>query len=148
MPRKVDDADYEVGFAKPPLATRFKKGRSGNPAGRPKKRSIASDDFRAMLNEKSPVRIGGKLQRMTTLPIVLKQLRAKAVNGDLAAARFVIQLAERIESKTGKGNTLWDGDIEFTLDIGDKKVIGPGEPLIEPGGHLNENEQEEEEEDQ
>ncbi len=29
--------DYEVGYGKPPKDTRFKKGRSGNPAGRQEK---------------------------------------------------------------------------------------------------------------
>ena len=32
----VASQTYEVGFCKPPLATRFKKGQSGNPRGRPK----------------------------------------------------------------------------------------------------------------
>ena len=27
---------YEVGYRKPPVGTRFKKGQSGNPAGRPR----------------------------------------------------------------------------------------------------------------
>ncbi len=30
-----NEADYEVGYGKPPRHTRFKKGRSGNPRGRP-----------------------------------------------------------------------------------------------------------------
>src|SRR3954452_3332397 len=34
--RTPDRPHYEVGYGKPPAATRFKKGRSGNPAGRPK----------------------------------------------------------------------------------------------------------------
>ena len=29
-------ADYEVGFGRPPVHTRFQTGRSGNPNGRPK----------------------------------------------------------------------------------------------------------------
>lgn len=29
-------SDYEVGYGKPPAETRFKKGQSGNPNGRPK----------------------------------------------------------------------------------------------------------------
>ena len=29
-------ASYEVGYAKPPVETRFKPGQSGNPRGRPK----------------------------------------------------------------------------------------------------------------
>ena len=34
--RLPDNADYEVGYAKPPQSSRFKPGRSGNPNGRPK----------------------------------------------------------------------------------------------------------------
>jgi hypothetical protein len=33
--------DYEVGYRKPPVGTRFKKGQSGNPSGRPKKMTAA-----------------------------------------------------------------------------------------------------------
>ena len=32
----MPDDDYAVGYKKPPLHTRFKKGQSGNPRGRPK----------------------------------------------------------------------------------------------------------------
>ena len=34
MPRDKD-SDYEVGYGKPPGHTRFAKGQSGNPRGRP-----------------------------------------------------------------------------------------------------------------
>ena len=33
---EVEAAPYEVGYGKPPKATRFKPGKSGNPGGRPK----------------------------------------------------------------------------------------------------------------
>jgi hypothetical protein len=35
--------DYEVGYKRPPVATRFKKGQSGNPSGKPKKISQELD---------------------------------------------------------------------------------------------------------
>jgi Family of unknown function (DUF5681) len=31
-----DDQEYDVGYKKPPEHTRFSKGKSGNPNGRPK----------------------------------------------------------------------------------------------------------------
>ena len=36
QPKKIDNG--KVGYGKPPKATRFKKGQSGNPRGRPKKK--------------------------------------------------------------------------------------------------------------
>ena len=36
MSRSMNRPDYEVGYRKPPGSTRFQKGRSGNPKGRPK----------------------------------------------------------------------------------------------------------------
>ena len=32
-----EEKTYEVGYKKPPIATRFQKGQSGNASGRPKK---------------------------------------------------------------------------------------------------------------
>ena len=33
---RADEADYVAGFGKPPRASQFAKGKSGNPAGRPR----------------------------------------------------------------------------------------------------------------
>ena len=41
MPMADSDSDYKVGPGRPPLHTRFRKGQSGNPGGRSKKKLSA-----------------------------------------------------------------------------------------------------------
>ena len=44
----TDDGEDQVGYGKPPKKHRFRKGQSGNPAGRPKKAS-GDEDLRTMV---------------------------------------------------------------------------------------------------
>jgi hypothetical protein len=85
---------YEVGYARPPLHSRFKRGQSGNPKGRPRgSRSVASVLHR-ILNEKVPAREGGKVWLMSKIEAIVRRLTQRAMGGDQKAIATVIALAQ------------------------------------------------------
>src|ERR1700712_5404851 len=55
--------DYEVGYCRPPVATRFTT--TGNPKGRPKGSKNYATILREKLNAKVTVREGGRRRRMS-----------------------------------------------------------------------------------
>jgi hypothetical protein len=87
---------YTVGRGKPPIASRFKKGQSGNPKGRPK----ASKSPRALVDitsscllDEIELTVNGKRQKLQALEAILLRLRAMALNGDVRAAKFLLDVA-------------------------------------------------------
>src|SRR6478752_5291307 len=75
------ERNYEVGYGKPPVSTRFQKGTSGNPSGRRKKVSQPLDPgvvVQSIDNEQIIVIEKGKRKRMTKAEINFRQLFTKA----------------------------------------------------------------------
>jgi hypothetical protein len=58
-------ANYNVGYGKPPRTTRFQRGRSGNPQGRPKDTRKLATDLAAELGERITVREEGRSRRIS-----------------------------------------------------------------------------------
>jgi hypothetical protein len=83
--------DYDVGYGKPPKNTRFAKGRSGNPKGRPKGTKNFATTFHEVTQELIRVRENGKDKTMTKLEAALRQLVGKAMSGDLKATKEILQ---------------------------------------------------------
>src|ERR1700739_4829842 len=80
---KSGELKDRVGYERPPKATRFKRGVSGNPKGRPKGSLNVATVFLRTLNEKVVVHEHGKRRTVTKLEAALTQLVNKAATGDL-----------------------------------------------------------------
>src|SRR5712671_5994969 len=89
-------SDDQVGYRKPPRHSRFKKGQSGNPRGRPKGSESFARLARRILNEKIVIRENGERRTITKLQAALKQLANKAAAGDARAIREVFKLQAMI----------------------------------------------------
>lgn len=88
----------QVGYAKPPASTRFRKGQSGNPKGRPKnrRREIPYD---AVLGQMVTIREDGRERRVTAAEAFLLQLTQKGLAGDSMAARSSLEAIETAREK-------------------------------------------------
>lgn len=87
-----------VGFKSPPKHTRFQKGRSGNPRGRPRgsRREIPYD---TVLGQMVTIREEGRERRVTAAEAFLLHLTRKGLAGDSAAARASLAAIETARAK-------------------------------------------------
>jgi hypothetical protein len=85
-----DDSTQEmVGYRNPPRASRFRKGQSGNPKGRPRGRRTELP-YDAVLGQEVIIRENGRQRRVTAAEAFLLQLTKLGLDGDSAAARATI----------------------------------------------------------
>ena len=84
--------EYEVGYGKPPTKNKFKKGKSGNPKGRPKKELDLQKLFIAELKSPMTISESGKKKKVSKLEALTKSIIVHAVQGDKNYAKFVLDL--------------------------------------------------------
>jgi hypothetical protein len=113
--RKVS-AGYKVGRGKTPVETRFKKGQSGNPAGRKKGSQNISTVLRKELNRTVTVREDGVARKMSKQDALLKSIVAKALQGDPKATQTVVNMVERSAAKM-------PSEPDMTLDATDIELL-------------------------
>jgi len=93
----------EVGPGRPPEHSRFKKGQSGNPGGRPRLERDLGKLVNAELDEVVPITENGKPVRLTKRQLVAKSLVNEAAKGNLKALDALIKI---VGSSTERGDEL------------------------------------------
>src|SRR5438093_8810418 len=90
--------DYDLGYRRPLKATRFAKGKSGNPNGRPPrcvpKGSTAKfvDMLMKELDGRIPMNEGGRLQKISKQRAFIKNLVKRAISGNVRAISSLFKL--------------------------------------------------------
>lgn len=91
------NAEYRVGYGRPPRHTQFRAGQVGNPKGRPRGSANARTVVERALNKQIKVRKGKKTRKISMLEALADTYAIKAVQGDRHAAGVLIGLAIKTE---------------------------------------------------
>jgi hypothetical protein len=108
-----------VGYARPPIASRFKPGKSGNPHGRPRNSRNLKTIIQSALTAHVVLREGARKRSISKLEgIVLKQVET-ALKGNDKAALATLKMAAQVGLLEGP-----EGAAEpLTLSPGEQQIV-------------------------
>jgi len=94
-----------LGYKRPPVTARFKRGKSGNRKGRPTGRPNLATLTKAIFNQTVLVREGDKTRHMPVCEAIVRSLVGKAGQGDARA--LFLPVMDLLEM-TGRTNDISD----------------------------------------
>jgi hypothetical protein len=86
----MTNSKEDVGYGRPAIQTRFQPGQSGNPRGRPRRRTIKAD-LRDALSETT-----GRSDGSTKQQVLVRKLVDDAAGGDLASVKLLFGLTSSL----------------------------------------------------
>lgn len=86
---------YPIGYKKPPQNTRFKKGKSGNPKGRPPRSRNFLTLLKEELGQQVVVTEHGSKRSITKMEAMIKRIVSGALQGDQRSTTTLIEILKR-----------------------------------------------------
>jgi Family of unknown function (DUF5681) len=91
--------DYQTGYKKPPLATRFKKGNRVNPRGRPPGSKNLATLLERALDAAADADAREAQGRLTKRELVVARLVERSAGADLAATKLLFELLRKVDPR-------------------------------------------------
>jgi Family of unknown function (DUF5681) len=97
MVERYRSKDY-VGYKRPPIQARFKKGLSGNPGGRPRREpvtaaTIVAEELQSIVS----VTENGLPLKADKLTLLVKQTVNQAIKGNVRALKLLLDILDSLE---------------------------------------------------
>ena len=89
MTNDNDDFEPEVGYGRPPVKNRWKKGQSGNPKGRPKRSKNLTTLIDQELERRIEIKEAGMRQNLTKREAIVRRLVNGALAGNTRSIEFL-----------------------------------------------------------
>src|SRR6267378_5370806 len=128
MPSTKDRRTASSNYRKPPVAHQFKKGTSGNPNGRPRKKAVQpgfgalgggiTDRLGSMALDEAirpvTVREGDKVSEIPAMQALIRTMFRAAAQGDTKAGRQLLEVIARAESgRTGAALEILEHAVQY-----------------------------------
>ena len=91
--------DYQIGYKKPPVATRFKKGNRANPRGRPRGSKNLATLLERALDAAADADASETHGRLTKRELVVARLVERSAGADLAATKLLFELLRKVDPR-------------------------------------------------
>jgi hypothetical protein len=99
---RIRKGNYEVGYRRPPKASQFSPGKSGNPKGRPKHTKTVDEMFADELNRTLVLRSNDGSTRISVRLALIRQFLKLAANGHPKALFASLDKFEVVQRKQAK----------------------------------------------
>ena len=92
--------EYDVGYGRPPLRSRWKKGQSGNSRKKPKRSENVIEILDRLLLSPVVLALNGETQRVPAIEAIVSQLQLKELSGNSKASRTLLRY-QRLANEHG-----------------------------------------------